>query len=130
MSWDIFISKIPVDQLSDGNLKVIGPKTQVIQQLKILFPPIEFINDSRAYYRNHGASIAFSLDEGDEITHFMLYIRGSGDYPITVIRILCEHFNCYAMDGTNGQQMEFDQKDVTSFGAWKKYLKKITKPPK
>jgi hypothetical protein len=51
----------------------------------------------------------------------MLYIRGGGNHPLAIIKSICDYFECYAMDCSTGDQMNFDESDNESFKAWQKY---------
>lgn len=125
MSWDVFISKEEVKNLENGEIRPIAEKTEFKNILNTLIPGIKYTEDDWAVFKDSDCSIEFNFGEDKTVIHIMLYIRGAGHYPIAIIKSLCDEFNCYAMDCSTGEQMEFSQQDESSFEAWQAYLKKI-----
>lgn len=125
MSWEIFISKTPVDQLEEIELSTLGKKADLINTLKEILPSVDFSDSCWGNYRDESCSIEFSLDDAEELTHLMLHVRGDGDRPIIIIKEICKKLACFAMDGSTGEQMNFDDIDSASFKAWQDYRNKI-----
>lgn len=125
MSWDVFISKEEVKNLEDGNLSPISGCTEFKNILNNLIPGLKYAEDGWGVFKDTDCSIEFNFGEDEEVTHIMLYIRGGGNHPIAIIKSICDEFNCYAMDCSTGDQMEFTQKDIASFNAWQAYLGKV-----
>lgn len=127
MSWDIFISKTPVNQLEEANFESLGATTEVIKTLKEILPSANFDDPTWGNYRDDQCSIEFNLNDGDTLDHLVLHVRGGGDRPIVIIREICEAFHCYAMDGSSGEQMNFDEADLKSFREWQDYRNHVLK---
>lgn len=127
MSWDVFISKEEVKNLEDGNLTPISDVKTFVKNLNEIVPNIEYSEEQYGIYRDKNCSITFSVgdEDSDSVTHLMLYIRGEGDVPMSIIQSICNQFDCYAMDCSTGDQMNFDEVDKASFEAWRTYRDKI-----
>ncbi len=125
MSWDIFISKTPVDQLEAAEFEPLGDNKEVIQLIVDVVPTTNFTDPTWGNYRDDECSIEFNIGDDTPVQHMMLHIRGSGTRPIAIIKALCERINGYAMDGSTGEQMNFDEVDEQSFNAWQEYRDKI-----
>jgi hypothetical protein len=125
MSWDIFISKTPVDQLEEADFESLGKKSEVIKEILEILPTANFDDPNWGNYRDDECSIEFNLDDAEKLDHLMLHVRGRGDRPIVIIKEICEKFDGYAMDGSTGEQMNFDQTDERSFQEWQDYRNKI-----
>ncbi len=126
MSWPVFISKTPVDELEKAEIGLLGDRLEVIDRLQSILPGIFFDSEGWASYRQESYSISLRLDsEEEDPRYLMLEIRGSGEAPISIIKAICDQFGAYAMDGDTGQQMNFDEADVASFKAWQAYRDKV-----
>lgn len=128
MSWDIFISKSPIEEAKAGNMGIFGPLAVLKEALKQVVLTLEFKEADRGFYRDETCSIEFSLSTDEpEISHFMMYIRGGGTTPINIIKSICEQLECYAMDCSTGDQMDFSDVDEQSFLEWQAYRDKVIK---
>lgn len=125
MSWDVFISKTPVDQLEDAIFEPLGTKQEVIQIISEVIPSVDFSDVEWGNYRDQTCSIEFSLIETEEIDHFMMYVRGIETRPIVIIKNICDKLNCLAMDCSTGNQMNFDTIDEQSLKDWQTYRDRI-----
>lgn len=125
MSWDIFISKIPVDQLEDAEIPTIGTREEVVELLRRIMPDLTFREDGYGYSRDEECSINFDLADRTAINHILFNIRGSGLKPIKVAEAVCKAIDGYAMDCSNGAQIDFDRPEHTSFVEWQAYRRKI-----
>ena len=127
MSWTVFISKTPVKDLSEAKFETLGPKKEVLQKIQQVLPTANFDDPKWGYYRGEVCSIEFNLDDTAYLDYLVLHIRGGGTRPIQIIKALCEMFDCYAMNGDNGEQMDFSEKDEASFKEWQAYRDHVIK---
>lgn len=128
MSWDIFISKTPIDELEEALFDTLGKKEEVIDRIIEILPSANFKNQDWGNYRDEECSIEIALGDSEKIDHLMLYIRGKEkNRPIVIIKEICKEFESYAMDCSSGEQMNFDETDKSSFKAWQDYRNSILK---
>ena len=125
MSWDVFISKEEVKNLEDGNLAPISDKESFVKNLNSIIPNINYSDEQWGVFKDANCSIEFDIGDENIVTHIMLYIRGEGDHPLAMIKSICDNFECYAMDCSTGDQMNFDEINSESFIAWQNYRDKI-----
>lgn len=121
MSWDIFISRTPVNQVSEAKFEPLGSKKEVINKLMRLLPSANFDDPEWGTYKDDECSIEFSLNHTDELEHLTLHVRGGGERPLCIVKEICDTFQCYAMDGSSGEQMNFDEQSEKSFKDWQNY---------
>lgn len=122
MSWDIFISRTPVDQLSEANFESLGSKKEVIHKLSELLPSANFADSEWGTYKDDECSIEFNMNnDNDELKHLTFHIRGGGERPLCILKEICDTSECYAMDGSSGEQMNFDKQTEKSFKEWQNY---------
>lgn len=127
MSWDIFISRTPADQLSEAKFESLGSKKEVIKKLLDLLPSANFEDPEWGTYKDDECSIEFSLNDTEELEHLTLHIRGGGERPLCIIKEICEAFQCFAMDGSSGEQINFDEQSEKFFKDWQNYRDTVLK---
>ena len=125
MSWDVFISKTPIDQLSGAKFESLGSKKEVIKGLKEIIPTAYFKDPQWGIFREDSYSIEINLGEEELVEYLMLHVRGEGSIPLLVIKEICETYQCFAMDGSSGEELDFDKIEDNPFLEWQKYRDKI-----
>lgn len=129
MSWDISVLKAPaefksVEQFpSDYVLEKLGPRSQVINQILSIFPETDFSDPSWGMYSGPGFSFEFNMGSNETSDGFMIHVRGGGDAPLAIQRLL-DGLNLRALDCSTGEFFSLAESSET-FKQWQAFRDKV-----
>jgi hypothetical protein len=126
MSWDVIVMKFPKD--FDGNLENlpqdfepenICTREYFETEIKKIFPKINYETLNEDTF-----SIEFNIGEDDPIQTISLQIRGDNK-ALKSIKMICEKFNCQALDTTKCEIIDFTKETNEGFSEWQEYRNKV-----
>ena len=125
MSLDIILFKNRVDMSDQDALPYpIGDREEIINQLVTIKPAIDCSDKSWGIYFYGQTSIELNIGNKNKIDVIMLHVSGSGN-PFNFIVKICGHFKWFALDGSTGDYLDFNESLNESWGRWQKYRDKI-----
>ncbi|RKP55566.1 hypothetical protein D7Z26_10310 [Cohnella endophytica] len=106
MSWDVSFMKFPnaIKELEDLNEDVIesmGNYNEVASILVEIFPDLDFTDPTWGVLERTDYSIEFNMPEEDNVTSFMLHIRGNQG-AIEALRSIHKRTGWKAVEGSEG----------------------------
>jgi len=85
---------------------------------------IDFSDKSWGIYFDGQTSIELNIGNKNKIDVIMLHVGGSGN-PFNFIMKICSYFKWFALDGSTGDYLDFNESSNESWEKWQKYRDKI-----
>jgi hypothetical protein len=129
MSWDVILYNLPssvtsLEKYYPQPLPLLGSKSNVIRQLKEVFPDIRFSDPDWGYIERSNYSIEFNFGKEDPLDSLMLHVRGN-ENVIAAIRAICESASWRAFDTTTGLFMDFENDPARGLREWRSFRDKV-----
>ncbi|SEL17173.1 hypothetical protein SAMN04487910_1926 [Aquimarina amphilecti] len=104
MSWDLYVQDWgkfnALDEIPDDfKPKFIGKRSEIIKQIKMIEPMVNFSDPSWGYLENEFFSIEFNMGNSEVINGFVMHIRGN-ELALPCIGNILETLNLKAADGS------------------------------
>ncbi len=134
MSWDVIFYNVPAN-ISDPEkyyqqaLPLLGTKSDVISQLKKVFPDIKFSDPDWGYIQRPNFSIEFNFGKEDPLDFLGLRVLGNeaaNEVVIAGIQAICVSTSWRAYDTTTGLFIDFDNDPARGYRIWREYHDRVT----
>lgn len=127
MSWDVILIKEQFDA-NDKDYEPIplGNRDNVINELCILLPELDYSIKDWGILNGKGFSIEFNTGKEEIVDSIMLHIRGSGN-PHYVIATIIRKMKWEALDCSTGKFLDLKNMNVESWTKFQTWRDKIFK---
>ena len=102
----------------------LGPRAKLIARIQEVFPTADFSDPSWGNCRTADWSIEFNMGDAEICNGFALHVRGGGDAPVAVARLL-DHLGLQAFDTASATGIFDSDAAKASFESWQAYRDKV-----
>lgn len=126
MSWDLFVQDLPpgissTDEIPDDfSPQPIGRRNKIQQAILAAVPTADFSDPAWGNFEGDGFSIEINLGDEEVLGSFALHVRGSGDAPRVIQRIL-DSVNLRALDTSSPSGLFSLEESSEAFQRWQTY---------
>jgi hypothetical protein len=130
MSWDVSLFKFSrhyssVSEIaSDEQLVNLGSLSDVQTAVTSIFPNTDWSDPNWGIFSSKIGSIEFNVGKADPVQSVGLHVR-AGDEIVHGILLLCEHFECQAIDLSDGSFLEQSDDPARNLQKWRAYRDQI-----
>jgi len=130
MAWDVSLFKFSrrygsVSEIaSDEQLVNLGSLSEVQSTVTSIFPDTDWSDPHWGIFSSQVGSIEFNVGKEDPVQGVALHVR-AGDEIVNGILLLCESFECQAIDLSDGSFLEQSDDPARNLKKWREYRDQI-----
>jgi len=130
MAWDVSLFKFSrrhgsVSEIaSDEKLVNLGSLSEVQTTVTAVFPGTDWSDPHWGIFSSQVGSIEFNVGMQDPVQSVGLHVRAD-DEIVDGILLLCEHFECQAIDLSDSRFLEQSDDPARNLQKWREYRDQI-----